>query len=129
MHLLALFRTILRESYSYIFFHNAIEESLLDAEDLKIESEKKALLIFFLNMGYVEVGGVALFDELIDKFGPKLPIPIQLAIHHESEFLKSKTKTIQKMEKRLKRALKENRSLSDAIDRLYKRPIGSLSIT
>ena len=69
MHLLALFRTILRESYSYIFFHIAIEESLLDAEDLKIESEKKALLLFFLNMAYVEVGGVALFDELIDKFG------------------------------------------------------------
>ena len=129
MHLLSLFRTILRGSYSYNFFKNAIETVLIEAEELEIDDKRKALLLFLLDIAYVETGGISIFDSLIDKFGPKLPLPIQLAIYHESEFLKDKTKTIHRMEKRLRRALKGNRSLASAIDNLYNRPIGTLSIT
>lgn len=129
MHLLAFFRILLRHGYSYKFFYNAINKFLIEAENLKINDDKKALLLFFLNMAYVEIGGISLFDDLIKKFGPKLPISIQLAIYHEAEYFKDKTKTIQKMEKKLKRALKGNRSLADRIDKLYNKPISTLSIT
>jgi hypothetical protein len=129
MHLLSLFRTLLKQSYSYSFFYNAIEKFIKNADKLNINDDKKALLFFFLYMSYVEIGGIALFDDLIKKFGPKLPIPVQLAIYHEAEYYNDKTNGIKKMEKRIRRSLKGNKSFADSIDKLYKQPIGTLSIT
>ena len=123
MHVLALIRTVLKENYSFEFFNIAIGDILLEADSYKIDDTHKALLFFLLDIAHVETGGISLFDDLITKFGPSLPLEIQFAIGHESDSIGKKTDVIKKMEKKIKRALTGNRGLHEQIKIMYEKPI------
>ena len=51
MHILAILRTFLKEGYSFKFFKNAIETAILNAEGNDMNTNKKALLLFFFRHG------------------------------------------------------------------------------
>ena len=60
---------------------------------------------------------------MIEEFGASLPIPVQLAIYHETNQNIEKSKIVKKMERNLKRALKESKKLRHEVEVFYEKPI------
>jgi hypothetical protein len=123
MHLLSIFRFMLKGTYSFEFFKEAIEGALLAAEEEKLPLPEKALKIFLLDIAYTDSGGNSFFENLIETYGTSLPMPIQLAIHHEAEYSKLRDVVIKKLERKLKKNFKGNRKLIAEINHLYEKPI------
>lgn len=67
MHLLYLMQYIIRESYSYQFFKSAFEEAALIVEEGPQSEILKAYALFFMNVAYIELGGIESFDFLLER--------------------------------------------------------------
>jgi len=126
MHFLYILQYILRNSYSYKYFKNAIENAALIIDDKPVEKDLKAYAIFFLNVAYIELGGEQSFDILLTSYKGDLPVDLSLALTHESKHLKLRTTLMRKQDKRLSKLLKNNPSLRMLIDDMYSTPIKKL---
>ena len=129
MQLLAIFRYMLSDGYSYEFFHPAIEDALIRiSDDKNLSIEHQALNMFLLNTTYLEVGGTDVFNAMIENLGKNLPLTIQLAITHEADSLKLKSTSVRKVYKNINKNVKDNKSLRGKIKSVYEKPINKLSI-
>lgn len=125
MHLLYLMQLIIRQSYSYEFFKSAFEDVALMIEDGPYTENVKAYAIFFLNVVYIDVGGIESFDFLLKGHSRDLPLDLALAIKHESRELTDRSLLMRKHERRIRKLLKGNRALQTLIKNMYGRPIKS----
>lgn len=128
MQLLSLFRHLLAESYGYDFFVDAIEESMLlidESPDLSVQ--EKIYALFFLETSLTNPTSESLFAHLIEKYSDKIPVPIALAITHESRNTDIKNKHISKVMRSVKK-LAQDRQVQQHINFLYDKPIKNLTV-
>ena len=105
MQILLLFRLMMDYEYSRPFFKKAIEESLIEIEDLDIEDNVKSTSLFLLDIAYRTLGGENIFEGMIKKLDDRIPVHIQLAINHETDYVKRLGVDLKKYRKTIKRTL------------------------
>ena len=122
MHLLAILRCLLSDSYSYTFFKEAITEGIDEIYTRSKIDNNAAYSLFFLDVARAEVGGERIFDRLAGALNDELPLAIQLAIGHETNG-KTISMPIKKMEKRLRKNCRSSRAYNQAVHQLYNESI------
>lgn len=127
MHFLFVFQYLMRYSYSFGFFIRALEKAALEIDESALDKDLKAYALFFVNVAYIDSGAGESFDFLLKDHGGDLPLDLILAYKHESKDVKERTALMRKQDKRLKRILKHNKALDNAIDALYKNPLKEIS--
>lgn len=105
MRILFFFRLMMDYEYSRPFFKRAIEESLIEVEDLDIEDNVKATSLFLLDIAYRTLGGENIFEGMIKKLDDRIPVHIRLAINHETDYMKRLGVDLKKYRKTIKRTL------------------------
>ncbi len=131
MHILYLMQLLMRYGYSYSFFEQAIEDTALEISTSDESNEVKAYALFFLNVAYIDMGSQKSFDFLLESVSGGLPLDLTMALRHETQELKSRTKLMKKQDKKARLMLenmKKNRSLETTIDKLYEMPVKMLNI-
>jgi hypothetical protein len=133
MGMLYFVQLVVRESYSYDYFKNAIEDAALKiSESMEYDDETKAYAIFFLNVTYIDLKGTDSFDFLLKDYEKRMPLDLALAIKHESKDLAVHSKLMKKQDKYIKSIMVEkdkNRPIRSKIDELYNRPIDRKKIS
>ena len=134
MGMLYFIQLIVRETYAYDFFKNAIVDAALKIHDSKDYADNiKAYAIFFLNVTYIDLKGTDSFDFLLKDYLHRLPIDLSLAIKHESKDLPLNSKLMKKQDRYMKSIVMgkkdKNRPLNSKIEELYRQPIGIKKIT
>lgn len=124
MHLLWLFQMILRDSYSYEFFRDAIEDAALQLDDESSTNKRiRPYAMLFLNMAYIDAGGDDSLDFMLTRGIQDYPLEVKLAIAHESEHIKKRTALMKKQDKNLRKLIRKSPSLQGKLKELYSRPI------
>jgi hypothetical protein len=123
MHLLNLFRNILYDSYSYEFFSKSFTNAINSILSTDQKDERAALLLFYLCLACKETGGIDLLSDVVKEFGPNLPIPIKMAVVHESDLEKTKPDVIKRMEKNFKKTLVGNAKMHAYLDKIYNKSL------
>lgn len=134
VHLLWLFQAIMRHSYAYRYFEDALNVAGLKIDDAEHAPEVKATALFFINVTLVTLGTTNNLDFLLKKYFEELPFDIMIATRLETRALtdgaaKSSSKhstLMRKQDKRLTKLLKGNESLKAALGSLYDVPIRDL---
>lgn len=122
--LLAFIRIIIRDSYSYEFFKQALEDNAIDISDNnKIEDNLKLYALLFLDMAYIEISGEESFEFLFKQDLEKLPLDIRLAITTEAEHFSKKNAILKKQEKYFRRVLRKNPSFKSKVDAMFEKPL------
>src|SRR5690606_20884496 len=62
LSVLWLLQLMLRESYGHEYFHRAIESALVDIDDSVVETEQKAVALFFLGTLAIELNDHSVFQ-------------------------------------------------------------------
>lgn len=126
MHLLFIFRVMMDYEYSRNFFKESIDQNMLDIHDINMPDNIKATALFLLNMPYRTLGGGNIFEDLIDSIGRnRIPIHIQLAIKHESDFMEEEI-TGAKLRKFSKYMNRKLHNAGNEITSLYDKSIKSI---
>jgi hypothetical protein len=125
LQMLCFIVTSFHTQYGYRHFLNALEEAVFEVEADGV-NEHAAVALFLLDTAYKEAGGDLRFDQLIEKFGEALPLPIKLAIGHEAERMKAVSDRMKKLERHLRRAF-SNPGSKEFLHKLYRVPIKQLS--
>lgn len=105
MHVLAFFRIVMDYEYSRPFFKRAIEDSLIQIEDLDIADNVKAASLFLLNLSHQSLDGENIFSGMIKNLGSRIPVHIQLAIDIETDRLSKLDGDIKKFKRAVTRSL------------------------
>lgn len=122
MRVLLFFRIMMDYEYSRPFFKQAIEDSLIEIEELDIQDNVKATSLFLLNLANASLGGEDIFIDMVKNLGNRIPAHIKLAINHETDIMKNVGKDIKKFKRTVKRQLLSARK-SDQIKYLYNEQI------
>ena len=122
MHVLFLFRIVMDSEFSRPFFMGAIENSLIEIEDLDIEDDVKATALFLLNLPHQSLGGENVFSGMIEKLGNLIPVHIKLAINHETDLLEHYDGNVMKFKKTIRKNLLNKRK-TDSVRYLYDKNI------
>ncbi len=111
--------------YGYRHFRSPLESVIFELED-STENDRAAVALFLLDTAYKEAGGSLRFDNLLEKFGERLPLPVKLAIGHESDRMGRMSDMVKKMERNLKKALRGRPGTAAFMAQLYRVPVAKL---
>jgi len=124
LQLLALFNALVRSSYSYEYFAEALKESkLLTEVDDSIPSDVKVVNLFLLDSVLAELGDSTAFERLVEKYETNLPWAVKLGINiaaKEASVMNDATKA---MGKRIIKSIKQNSNLPAYFEDLESKPI------
>ncbi len=123
MQVLYLMQFIVRNTFGYEFFADAVDETALQIADAAGTEEEKAYAVFFLSVAAIDAGKTAAFDFLLGEYAGRLPIDIALALSHEGDRMKLKSEVVKKQDRRIRKALKADPALREQLDRLYEVPL------
>ena len=123
MHFLWLMQLMIRKSYNFEFFKKAVALAAVQISENGNDRKQCALAIFFLSVISRELEEKACFDFLIKNYQKDLPLEVELAIRHETDDDKQRSHLVKKLDQRVGRSLKENRSLQHFVSSLYDLPI------
>ena len=122
MGVLFFFRLIMDYEYSRLFFKPAIEDSLIEIEELDIQDDVRATSLFLLNLANASLGGEDIFVDMVKNMGNRIPAHIKLAINHETNIMQNVGGDIKKFKRAVKRQLLSARQ-SDGVEYLYNKQI------
>lgn len=123
MHLLYIMQRLMRDSYSFDFFKQALEHAALMIDSAELNDEIKCYALFFLNVAYIDLGAGESFDFLLKNHQDKLPIDLVMAYRHESKNIKTHSDIMKKQDKRIKKLFKQNKPLADYVKKMYDMPL------
>lgn len=124
INLLCLMQGIMRHNYSYPFFSKALEDiTLMISDDKQIDLNSKVYSLFFLSVIGLDLNRKDPFDFLINEYGNRLPIQLELAINFESKELKIQSKALKNINKRILKNLQKNQNYNSIANNLSKIPI------
>src|SRR5690606_11675941 len=131
MQLLCVVCRMFCDQYGYSFFRPALEDAILELDDVLERNEESAIAMFLLHTAYGDSGGKINFDSLIDAYGDGLPFAVKLGITHEAKRMSLLTSRVKKMERNIRRSLVGGKGRGAAtgaefMNRLYKIPIAEL---
>lgn len=122
MSVLLFFRIMMDYEYSRPFFKQAIEDSLIEIEQLDVHDNVRATSLFLLNLAYASLDGENIFTDMINKLGNRIPAHIKLAIDHETDIMENVGGDIKKFKRTVKRQLLSERRI-DKVEYLYNKQI------
>jgi len=99
------FQLIIKESYAFNFFKDALEETVLIIDDMNIEETTKIYSLFFLGTLGLRLEIFEPFKFLLSKYREKLPDDISVGIENEISINKIKDENILKLKKWLDRKI------------------------
>lgn len=114
---------VVRNSYSYEFFLQAIEDAALVIDSSDHTEELKTYALFFLSVILIELGQKASFDFLLKSHLGRLPIDVSVALMIEEKRLDDRSVLLKKQDKHIKKLFKGNRPLKDIVKGFFERPI------
>lgn len=123
MHILYIMQRLLRDSYSYGFFKDAMEHAALEIDSLSIDNKLKCYSLFFLNVAYIDIGDGNSFDFLLNAHQDNMPIDLVMAYRHESGNVKDHSELMKRQDKKIKRLFRNNKSLVDEVKKMYDVPV------
>jgi len=128
MYLLWLFQLLLRLSYSYNFFSEALDDTAIDIcnENNEYSNETKMHALFFLSVISIELGNENPFDLLVKEYKNYLPLHLELALKYESLSIKEKSNILKKQLKKTIKKIQGSRDIQSYIDKLTNKPIKKL---
>ncbi|NMB96010.1 MAG: NACHT domain-containing protein [Clostridiaceae bacterium] len=129
IYILWLFQLIIRESYSYDFFKNAVDSMNLLIEATDKSFEEKVYALFFTAVIAMDLSEQDPFDFILDTYGDQLPIQLKLAISHEGDKLKHISNHVKKNIKKLKQLAKTSDTTRALINSLYEKPLELRKLT
>lgn len=128
MQALWIVQYIIRQSYAYDYFRNALEGVALQIHEETASTETKAFALFFLGVVSMDLGEEEPFKFLLSEYDLReLPMSVNWAIDCETRVRKEigRSPLMKKHHKRLRRMLKDNRSLQSQISNLFGNPMVS----
>lgn len=126
IQLLCIISMIVTRQYGYPHFKFSLGEAIFELE-ASGQSEENALALFLLDAAYKEAGGELRFDDLLEKYGEALPVPLKLAIKHEAGRMKAISDRVKRMERNLRRQFSAHTGgAAEYIKRIYDVPISKL---
>jgi hypothetical protein len=99
------FQLIIKESYAFDFFKDALEETVIKIDDMNIEETTKIYSLFFLGTLGLRLEIFEPFKFLLSKYREKLPDDISVGIENEISINKIKDESVLKLKKWLDRKL------------------------
>lgn len=123
--LLAIFQFIVKNSYSYNFFLEAMEDVSLKIDYSEIDEKIKAYALFFLSViriGIIEDAKDS-FDFLLSKYHKNISMDLAFSIFNESKEYKNKSMLLKKHEKNVIKQMKKNKLYNEDMQRLFNQPI------
>jgi len=123
MHLLYIMQRLMRDSYSFDFFKQALEHAAFIIDSAELSIEIKCYALFFLNVAYIDLGTGESFDFLLKNHQDELPIDVVMAYRHESKYIKIHSDIMKKQDKRIKKLFKQNKPLVDYVKKMYDMPL------
>lgn len=129
MAALYLLQLLVRESYSFRFFREAIEDAALSVDASGDDNATKAYALFLLNVAYIDSGGSDNFDFLLERYDEHLPFDLSLAVRHETDRMGTTTTLMKKQDRRLSKLLKLKGSkyFGTQVKALYETPLRLLT--
>jgi len=110
---------VIKESYAFNFFKNALEDTVLIIDDMNIDEINKIYSLFFLGTTGLKLKIYEPFKYLLTKYKDKLPYDISVGIENEISINKIKDESVLKLKKWLDRKLsKTNRSIFKEISEI-----------
>jgi hypothetical protein len=129
VHLLWLFQMIIRDSYSYDFFRNALSDINLSISLSDAPEQEKIFAHFYSAVISMDLEEATPFDYLIKEYGDRLPMPVKLGIMHEVEKSEHPSHPVKKYTKKIRQMIRESKHTHDLVTSLYKKPIDVRKIT
>ena len=129
VHLLAIFRAILQDGYSYPFFIKAIETSIKKVTNKSELAEKDLYELLLLDATREELGVTSALESLVKVGGKKhaLPVPVELMICGPNQMKSDQAKLLRPLEKRVRKQMKNSFLFNKAVrDASYKSLDGKL---
>jgi len=123
MHLLYFLQLIFRDKFGFAFYRKALETAALTIATAADSPEEDAHAVFFLAVAAIEAGNGDGFDFLLKDYRDHLPIDVSLAVLHEADAKKSRSKLIKKLRRKVRDNLKGNASLKAYVNKLYDRTL------
>ncbi|WP_459040598.1 NACHT domain-containing protein [Stenotrophomonas sp. PSU-St83] len=111
--------------YGYRHFRSPLETVIFELED-GADDDRVAVALFLLDAAYKDAGGALRFDNLLEKFGERLPLPVKLAIGHESNRMGRMSDMVKKMERNLKKSFRGRPGTAVFMGQLYRTPVAKL---
>jgi hypothetical protein len=126
--ILFLFQKIIRECYSFDFFKNALDDTIVEIlMSTSLNEDQQIYAIYFVSVVLIDLKVENPFDSLIDKFKDSLPLPIEIMIKEDSNKFENKSNLLKKFEKRLSRKLKASSpELKQFINDILNEPVTNL---
>ncbi len=121
--LLWLMTMIIRDSYSYEFFKNAIEDVWLQIEDRDIDEKTKCVALFFSSVVALDLEIPNPFDFLIKNHKNDIPLYINFGLLYEGENLKHHSEFLKKQLKKMKQNLKMSPATARYAEALHEKSI------
>ena len=102
---------VIKESYAFSFFKNALEETALIIDDLNIDETTKIYSLFFLGTTGLRLKVYEPFKFLLTKYRDSLPDDISVGIEKEISLNEVKDENVLKLKKWLTRKLAKTNKL------------------
>jgi hypothetical protein len=122
MQLLYFLQLIIRDNYGYEFLAKALEHTATELIDEREDVQTRAYAAFLTSVAYIDAKPGESFDWLLEEFKGDLPLDLRLAVGHEGEALKARSKYIKRLRRNLDAAFKD-RSFHEQVKKLYDQPI------
>lgn len=124
LQLLALFTHMIKSSYSYGFFVDAIKESKLIAEtDDGISDEIRVVILFLFDTVLADLHDPTAFSQLVEKYDALSPWAIRLGISLASADAKFVSDATKHIEKRIQKSARHNAKLIEYLEELQFTPM------
>lgn len=123
LQLLALLTTLMKHSFSYEFFADALKDAKLHFESEVMSLEKRAVGIFMIDATLADLKDADAFVDLVERHEASMPWAVRMGISFASKDAQIVNSATRSMEKRMKRYTKHNPPLISYLNQLQSVPM------
>lgn len=127
VQVLCVFTKILCDTFSYEFFDDALTDRCYQIATQKMPTETNYIELFLLNSVRASLNENTAYDTLIQDYGKRIPLSIQIGIVEHSKDVGLTSKVVSKFSKKFHKSLKSNPSLRQSVVDLYEKPLRPIS--
>lgn len=122
-HVLCFFTQCLCETFGYEFFKAALTQRATDLYTNPTQDDISLTELFFINSVLVTTDKKSAYDHMIENYGNKIPLQLQIGIQAHSDYADVSSGPIKKFVKHFKKITKNNPNFRKAIYEIYTTPV------
>ncbi len=125
MALFYLFQALSRNCFSYEFFLDALELCIVEILDNEtIDETTKIHALYFIYVVFIDLEQENPFDNLLENFGGKIPVQMQIAIEYETKDVKNVSAILRKQRKKFAKMQKRaSPNMKKSLDQIFNTPL------